>query len=966
MSRLHRRGKVFSLGMFLIYLIACLWALWVVYSQFLTAGVEGAKGYSVGDYQGAMLGAYERADRTLSYLDDSASLALDETARLLYTDAHAFFTRTTGDTTEGLACGTYAYQLWNDKGASCLLADPAGTILAALTPKLLEALGRHALAYPGGGLVVAYLVEPAFANGTLSVAFRSQERLEEPIVLGLDAAQDGRAAAQAFSDALSHSALTWPSSASTTITSCFGPRKGVAAAAADVHEGMDIAPGGFALAAADGVVLNDPSASRDGTVWIRHDGGLSTRYLHLKGITVKAGDAVKRGQALGTPSDTGCAAKGCGPHLHFEVLVRDLPAGAVHAYASANTPGWVAINPACLFDGLSDGQVAASATQSCLAPGYPKPAVEAYCGEYGLSLTPAVAFQQGTRIDRNTTTQDAALGAPQRPDASSLTQRQQAKFHTTELNRARFGWDVEVVRASAATGVPQPLLLGVITQESLGDPSAISHTGCAGIMQWCIDNKDKASSTAATFFGSPAYLTSCACAGRGPSCKCTPENDRRLVPAYAIPAGASLLKALLATFSGYADQERFAVAAYNVGEGVVQHAINGVGGSPSWDEVAKYLTQHPELIAYFPSRSQQKAKVAEVTGYVGDVMAFAAAWNGGVLPARGAPVPGVTRIGSYTYDPSLAASSSDYLAPYVALVTWANRTLATCKDAPDPGVCLEQAAAAAGVSRSCEDAPVDFFVSLYEALRDCAENGQDDCQCAMPPTPAYDERSLWRLSVDPDSGDAVLAHTPSVGAPRTGFPSFSGMLPSFLLDVRGGIVPDALSFDLKAAPGLATSLELAAAHPHENLNPFDDASSWPPGWVAEKQDGAVVFREEASGVGQCAPVKTRWAFCKEVVPGLPPVKFALTLIDETPPDAVTGLAYDNATRRVSFVASASVDVSFYNVYDADPSGSSQKPLLQVRGATAFDAAAYAGRTLYLAAVDKAGNEGEAASVSLPG
>lgn len=965
MRPLSRRGKIFSLGMFLIYLLACLWALWVVYSQFLSAGVEGSQGYAVGDYQGAMLGAYERADRILSYLEDSARLSLDETARLLYTDAQAFFTVTTGDTTRGLVCGTYLYQLWNDDGERCLLANPAAQVLDALAPKLLETLGRHALAYPPGPVSVAYLVEPVLADGTLSVAFRSQERLEEPLLLGLDAQDDSIASAQALDGALSHGALTWPSSGSTTITSCFGPRLGVVAAAANVHKGMDLAPGGQALAAADGVVLNDPSSSTDGTVWIKHDEGLSTRYLHLASITVKQGDVVKRGQALGTPADTGCAAKGCAPHLHFEVLIRALPAGATHAYTSANTPGWVAINPACLFEGLSDDQISPGATQSCLAQGYPKPAVTAYCDEYGLSLTQAVAFQQGTRIDKNTVTQESALAVePARPDASTLTQHQQDKFHQTVLNRARFGWDKDVVAASVASGVRQPLLLGVITQESIGDPLAISATGCAGIMQWCIDNSNKGASTAARFFGSPAYLTSCSCSGRGPSCKCTPENDRRLVPEYAIPAGANLLKALLGTFSNTADQERFAVASYNVGEGVVQRAIHGVGGSPSWNKVADYLKNHPELITYFSSRSQQRAKVTEVIDYVDNVMAFAKAWNGGTgEPSGRAPLPSVTRIGTYHYDPSLTVASDDVLTPYLALVTWANATLTACKDEQDPGDCLERAALDHGVSRSCEEAPIDFFVKVYEALRDCAENLQDDCQCAMPPMPSSDERALWQLSPNPVSGDATLTRTPSSGMPDV--PSFSGMLPSFLVDVHGAlIVPTTLDLNLKTAPGVATSFELVATHPVENLNPFDDDSTWASGWVAEKQDGRIVFRESASGVEQCAPVKTHWAFCKKVVPGLPAVQFALTLIDETPPASVTNLVFDSATKRVSFDASASADISFYNVYDADPSVSSRKPVLQVRGATAFDAAAYAETTLYLTPVDKAGNEGTAVSLRL--
>lgn len=55
---------------------------------------------------------------------------------------------------------------------------------------------------------------------------------------------------------------------------------------------------------------------------IEHNSIYTTRYLHLSRFLVKPGDLVKRGQKIALSGATG---RLTGPHLHFEVLVRNRP-----------------------------------------------------------------------------------------------------------------------------------------------------------------------------------------------------------------------------------------------------------------------------------------------------------------------------------------------------------------------------------------------------------------------------------------------------------------------------------------------------------------------------------------------------------------------------------------------------------------------------------------------------------------
>ncbi len=92
-----------------------------------------------------------------------------------------------------------------------------------------------------------------------------------------------------------------------------------------MHNGIDLVGEGSTLdsiiAFADGVVKASKYSSSAGEyVQIDHGNGIYTRYLHMKkgSRTVKAGQAVKKGQALGYMGATGNVT---GAHLHFDIKI---------------------------------------------------------------------------------------------------------------------------------------------------------------------------------------------------------------------------------------------------------------------------------------------------------------------------------------------------------------------------------------------------------------------------------------------------------------------------------------------------------------------------------------------------------------------------------------------------------------------------------------------------------------------
>jgi len=91
------------------------------------------------------------------------------------------------------------------------------------------------------------------------------------------------------------------------------------------HSGVDIsAPLGTRVeAGGDGIILEAGWDSGYGNaIVVDHGYGVATKYGHLSKIFVVVGQEVKRGQVIGAVGMTG---KATGPHLHYEVILKDTP-----------------------------------------------------------------------------------------------------------------------------------------------------------------------------------------------------------------------------------------------------------------------------------------------------------------------------------------------------------------------------------------------------------------------------------------------------------------------------------------------------------------------------------------------------------------------------------------------------------------------------------------------------------------
>jgi murein DD-endopeptidase MepM/ murein hydrolase activator NlpD len=116
----------------------------------------------------------------------------------------------------------------------------------------------------------------------------------------------------------------WPLS-SGWLTSNFGSRRDPLTGEADFHAGLDISAdrGTPVHATADGTVQ---LAAYDGNygncIEIAHGYGIATRFGHLSGYAVRAGQRIKRGDIIGYVGATG---RTTGPHLHYEILLNGQP-----------------------------------------------------------------------------------------------------------------------------------------------------------------------------------------------------------------------------------------------------------------------------------------------------------------------------------------------------------------------------------------------------------------------------------------------------------------------------------------------------------------------------------------------------------------------------------------------------------------------------------------------------------------
>ncbi len=115
----------------------------------------------------------------------------------------------------------------------------------------------------------------------------------------------------------------WPVEGS--LNARFGIRRNPFGEGYEFHTGVDLEAryGEPVRATADGTVVFAAYWGGYGNlVILDHGHGLTTFYGHLSRISVRVGQAVKRGQIVGRAGSTG---RSTGPHVHYEVRVNDRP-----------------------------------------------------------------------------------------------------------------------------------------------------------------------------------------------------------------------------------------------------------------------------------------------------------------------------------------------------------------------------------------------------------------------------------------------------------------------------------------------------------------------------------------------------------------------------------------------------------------------------------------------------------------
>jgi len=109
------------------------------------------------------------------------------------------------------------------------------------------------------------------------------------------------------------------------VTGSFGERIDPFNGEGAFHSGVDIgsSSGTPVVAPADGVVMLTETLGGYGkTIMVDHGNGISTRYGHLSGYAVTAGQHVHRGDVIGYVGESG---RSTGPHLHYEVRINNTP-----------------------------------------------------------------------------------------------------------------------------------------------------------------------------------------------------------------------------------------------------------------------------------------------------------------------------------------------------------------------------------------------------------------------------------------------------------------------------------------------------------------------------------------------------------------------------------------------------------------------------------------------------------------
>lgn len=164
--------------------------------------------------------------------------------------------------------------------------------------------------------------------------------LEREIVVQSESFDELRKLASTRADRLAHIPAIQPISEANLkqMASGYGRRVDPIYGTVKMHEGMDFTcdVGTPVYATGDGTVtLAKWNSGYGNCVDISHGYGYTTRYAHLSKLLVRDGQKVKRGDKIALSGNTG---KSTGPHVHYEVRLKDVPQNPVNYYFYDLTP----------------------------------------------------------------------------------------------------------------------------------------------------------------------------------------------------------------------------------------------------------------------------------------------------------------------------------------------------------------------------------------------------------------------------------------------------------------------------------------------------------------------------------------------------------------------------------------------------------------------------------------------------
>ena len=152
---------------------------------------------------------------------------------------------------------------------------------------------------------------------------RDIERLNNLATLQKDSFHNLKSHLSDNKDLLDRTPYLWPVKG--FISSTYGNRRDPFTGEIRMHHGLDVvSPEGTPIrATADGIVtVNSKDPGMGNMLVLDHGYGIITRYGHTQVNLVNEGQRVRRGDVIALVGSTG---RSTGPHLHYEILMNDVP-----------------------------------------------------------------------------------------------------------------------------------------------------------------------------------------------------------------------------------------------------------------------------------------------------------------------------------------------------------------------------------------------------------------------------------------------------------------------------------------------------------------------------------------------------------------------------------------------------------------------------------------------------------------